>query len=114
MGHVTGDFLYLRGMSRQGVSKTGLFRWPCNSQPMKNYGSKKPAQLSEREKLRKFSELDDAFARALRELDAPGSRQGESPPEDFEQRLRTLMADFHQSEDSVRNMLSLMLNNEAG
>ncbi|KXS37080.1 MAG: hypothetical protein AWU55_2643 [Halomonadaceae bacterium T82-2] len=81
---------------------------------MKNYGSRKPAQLSEREKLRKFSELDDAFARALRDLETPESRQEEYVPQDFEQRLRTLMADFHQSEESVRNLLSLMLESDAG
>lgn len=30
--------------------------------------------MDEREKLRKFRELDDAFAQALRELEKPGSR----------------------------------------
>lgn len=30
-------------------------------------------QLDEREKLRKFRELDDAFAQALRQLEDPGS-----------------------------------------
>ncbi|MBZ5487945.1 hypothetical protein HW452_10460 [Halomonas aquamarina] len=34
---------------------------------------KAPKQLDEREKLRKFRELDDAFAQALRQLEDPGS-----------------------------------------
>lgn len=41
---------------------------------MKQQTQRKP--MDEREKLRKFRELDDAFAEALRELDNPDGRSG--------------------------------------
>ncbi|MCP1340942.1 MULTISPECIES: hypothetical protein [unclassified Halomonas] len=78
-------------------------------------------QMDEREKLRKFRELDDAFAQALRELDktsrkpepeeaAPAQDEPhESDPHGFENRLRALMADYQQSDTSVDTLLRTML-----
>ncbi|SDJ64938.1 hypothetical protein [Billgrantia gudaonensis] len=51
--------------------------------------------LDEREKLRQFRELDDAFARALREMEV----------DTFEQRLKALMAEYAQSSESVTRLL---------
>lgn len=73
--------------------------------------------MDEREKLRKFRELDDAFAQALRELDKtshkPEPEAEEVPtqedPQEFERRLRTLMADFQQTDTSVDTLLRTML-----
>ncbi|WP_092846612.1 hypothetical protein [Modicisalibacter xianhensis] len=74
-------------------------------------------QMDEREKLRKFRELDDAFAQALRELDKsspkPEPEAEEVPsqedPQEFERRLRALMADFQQTDTSVDTLLRTML-----
>ncbi|WP_026068610.1 hypothetical protein [Halomonas smyrnensis] len=91
---------------------------------MKQHRFQKP--MDEREKLRKFRELDDAFAEALRELDTSGPaldistgspvRSPDEPPELpmeapesrqqlFERRLRELMQDYAQDENSVSDLL---------
>ncbi|MBZ9556765.1 MULTISPECIES: hypothetical protein [Modicisalibacter] len=80
---------------------------------MKNYGPRRNSQLSEREKLRQFNELDDAFAKALRDLDASSEASSRNARRDFEKQLRDLMKDFQQSDDSVRDLLSIMLEYEA-
>lgn len=80
---------------------------------MKNYSSRRNPQLSEREKLRQFNELDDAFAKALQELDASSEASSRTARRDFEKQLRTLMKDFQQSDDSVRDLLNIMLEHEA-
>ncbi|WP_262489088.1 hypothetical protein [Halomonas sp. ANAO-440] len=82
--------------------------------------------MDEREKLRKFRELDDAFAEALRELEKPNSRLDipTGPPvrslaaqeaDDeqarqrlFEERLKTLMSEYAQPRDSVALLLRTM------
>ena len=70
--------------------------------------------MDEREKLRKFRELDDAFAQALREMDG-GSHAGTSQPKapaarpDFEIRLQGLMEEYVLSESCVHKMLSTLL-----
>lgn len=82
--------------------------------------------MDEREKLRKFRELDDAFAEALRELEKPNSRLDipTGPPvrslavqeaEDeqvrqrlFEDRLKTLMSEYAQPRESVALLLRTM------
>ena len=73
--------------------------------------------MDEREKLRKFRELDDAFAQALRELDKtshkpepePESSPAQDDPQEFEHRLRALMTDYQQSDTSVDTLLRTML-----
>ncbi|MEC9483937.1 MAG: hypothetical protein UMU75_11570 [Halomonas sp.] len=83
--------------------------------------------MDEREKLRKFRELDDAFAQALRELESTSkpadpepqaeasasNEDAHQPPlqdtHEFERRLRTLMHDFQQSDASVNTLLRTML-----
>ncbi|MCC5883394.1 MAG: hypothetical protein JJU25_12235 [Halomonas sp.] len=82
--------------------------------------------MDEREKLRKFRELDDAFAEALRELEKPNSKLDipTGPPvrsladleaEEqqqrqvvFEQRLKTLMNEYAQPKESVAILLRTM------
>ncbi|PMR73529.1 hypothetical protein C1H69_17085 [Billgrantia endophytica] len=82
--------------------------------------------MDEREKLRKFRELDDAFAEALRELEKPNSRfniptgppvrsleEREANDEQvrqhvFEQRLKALMNEHAQSKESVAMLLRTM------
>ncbi len=81
--------------------------------------------MGERDKLRQFRELDDAFAEALRELDSsPGAEppaELESmqpaaeaevalaePDEDFEQRLEALMAEYELSAERVRELLETL------
>ncbi|AMD00458.1 hypothetical protein [Halomonas chromatireducens] len=82
--------------------------------------------MDEREKLRKFRELDDAFAEALRELEKPNSRldiptgppvrslaDQEADDEQarqhlFEERLKTLMSEYAQPRDSVALLLRTM------
>ncbi|KAA0017900.1 hypothetical protein F0A16_12605 [Salinicola corii] len=69
--------------------------------------------MNEREKLRKFRELDDAFAQALRELDG-GSRRSEQASEDhkrsdFEDRLQGLMREYALSQRCVHEMLSTLV-----
>ncbi|GHA88754.1 hypothetical protein [Modicisalibacter luteus] len=74
-------------------------------------------QMDEREKLRKFRELDDAFAQALRELDKTSRKPEpeevqpplEDDPHEFEQRLRALMTDYQQTDTSVDTLLRTML-----
>lgn len=90
---------------------------------MKQQNPRKP--MDEREKLRKFRELDDAFANALRELDNADTRtdiptgppvrsleaqqQDEpSPQQSFEQRLKALMQEYAQSGESVRHLLQTL------
>lgn len=83
--------------------------------------------MGERDKLRQFRELDDAFAEALRELDSspaaeppaelesrqPAAAEEEEvalaePGEDFEQRLEALMADYELSAERVRELLQTL------
>ncbi|WP_299311564.1 hypothetical protein [uncultured Halomonas sp.] len=95
---------------------------------MKQQTHRKP--LDEREKLRKFRELDDAFAEALRELDDPDARSRipVGPPvaasretqesdavaqeKDFEKRLQALMREHQQSAVQVAELLKLMQRQE--
>nr|WP_110649802.1 hypothetical protein [Salinicola peritrichatus] len=70
--------------------------------------------MDEREKLRKFRELDDAFAQALRELEGLG-RKPHSPPtqpserSSFEERLNMLMEEYALSRSCVHEMLSTLV-----
>lgn len=83
---------------------------------MKRYNAK--PQMDEREKLRKFRELDDAFADALRALDKDTQKDegvnaeeqaGVSSDQQFEQRLMALINEYQQTPDSVSELLSTML-----
>ncbi|TLF52846.1 hypothetical protein FEI13_03855 [Halomonas urmiana] len=96
---------------------------------MKQQNSRQP--VDEREKLRKFRELDDAFAEALRGLDAAdskpegpngapvrseGQQQGAAAePQDvearqrlFEERLTALMSEYAQPADQVSRLLQTL------
>ena len=83
--------------------------------------------MDEREKLRKFRELDDAFSQALRELEKPNSRldiptgppvrslaeleaeeQQQRRQQDFETELTSLMNEFAQPRESVTTLLRTM------
>lgn len=92
---------------------------------------KAPKQLDEREKLRKFRELDDAFAQALRQLEDPNSRfdiptgppvrsLAEVEKEDanerlqarerlFETQLKELMNEYGQSSQALRQLIATLL-----
>lgn len=76
---------------------------------MKFSKSQRPRQMDEREKLRKFRELDDAFSQALRELDSSSRKDHKQQQQEFEQRLRALMHDFRQSDSSVDRLLRTLL-----
>lgn len=73
-----------------------------------------PRTMDEREKLRKFRELDDAFAQALRDLDG-GSRAKPAAPEPqpvapaFEERLHGLMKEYALSQGCVHEMLNTLM-----
>jgi len=90
---------------------------------MKKHTQHKP--MDEREKLRQFRELDDAFAQALRELEGPDATPDtflESPllaatpvkedePLDrdrFEVCLRALMQEYHQLDEQVVDLLEVL------
>lgn len=92
---------------------------------MKYQNSRPP--LDERDKLRKFRELDDAFAEALRELDQPDGHQDipTGPPvrtldeldeqeaqqqreTQFLQRLETLMQEYALPAENVCELLSTL------
>lgn len=90
---------------------------------MKQQNSRKP--MDEREKLRKFRELDDAFADALRELESPEQRRAipTGPPvrsleaqqqdapsrqQAFEERLEALMQEYAQPAESVSHLLQTL------
>jgi hypothetical protein len=82
--------------------------------------------MDEREKLRKFRELDDAFAEALRELEKPNSsldiptgppvrsleereaEEAQQRQQAFEQRLKSLMSEYAQPRESVADLLRTM------
>ncbi|KHJ51550.1 hypothetical protein LG409_08430 [Halomonas sp. NyZ770] len=88
-------------------------------------------QLDEREKLRKFRELDDAFAQALRQLEDPDSDfdiptgppvrslaeleaedqadQQKRRDELFGERLNVLMAEYDQSAGALRELIDTLL-----
>ncbi|GGC83775.1 hypothetical protein [Vreelandella lutescens] len=88
-------------------------------------------QLDEREKLRKFRELDDAFAQALRQLEDPNSDFDipTGPPvrsladleaddqvaaekvqaQRFAERLKALLNEYDQSERDVSELISTLL-----
>ncbi|MCK0714413.1 hypothetical protein ACFO0U_13690 [Chromohalobacter sarecensis] len=74
---------------------------------MKNNRQASSRQMDEREKLRKFRELDDAFATALQELDGGGASNAEAEPQEppFEERLQALMNEYSQSSRSVATLL---------
>ena len=76
---------------------------------MKFSKTQRPGQMDEREKLRKFRELDDAFSQALRELEGTSRRNHKRQQQEFEQRLRALMHDFRQSDTSVDCLLRTLL-----
>lgn len=63
--------------------------------------------MDEREKLRKFRELDDAFATALQELDGGGASNEDTAPQEppFEERLKALMQEYDQSSQSVATLM---------
>nr|WP_297458669.1 hypothetical protein [uncultured Halomonas sp.] len=65
--------------------------------------------MDEREKLRKFRELDDAFAQALRGMEGDSKRQQRDERKEFEQRLRALMSDYRQNDTSVDTLLRTLL-----
>ncbi|MCW4151943.1 hypothetical protein OM427_20710 [Halomonas sp. 18H] len=84
---------------------------------MKYQNTRQP--LDEREKLRKFRELDDAFAEALRDLEQPGEQPrspaaetSEATPVErevaFKQQLETLMREYALPAESVSDLLSTM------
>ncbi|MBB3142055.1 hypothetical protein [Halomonas organivorans] len=81
--------------------------------------------MDEREKLRKFRELDDAFAEALRELESPDHQldiptgppvrsleeqeaDEQSRQQVFEHRLKTLMTDYALPAESVSELLKTL------
>lgn len=82
--------------------------------------------MDEREKLRRFRELDDAFAEALRSLDNPNKAAEipTGPPvrsidsleeeeqrrkeEDFERRLLGLIQEYAQTPESVRELVATL------
>lgn len=96
---------------------------------MKYQKAHKP--LDERDKLRKFRELDDAFADALRQLEDPDNKLGipTGPPvrslqaleaeqsqldaeqrdHQFKQRLDALLAEHELSAENVRQLLQTLL-----
>lgn len=76
---------------------------------MKASNPKHSRQMDEREKLRKFRELDDAFAKALQEMEAPSDVPARDPQQSFEQRLRLLMGDYRQSDADVDELLRTLL-----
>ncbi|APE29522.1 hypothetical protein BOX17_00230 [Halomonas aestuarii] len=97
---------------------------------MKHQNSRQP--VDEREKLRQFRELDDAFAEALRELEssdsepatpdgapmtsherqapeaAPGPQEETSRQQLFEERLKALMSEYAQPADHVSRLLQTL------
>ncbi|WP_240612329.1 hypothetical protein [Salinicola lusitanus] len=72
-----------------------------------------PRTMNEREKIRKFRELDDAFAEALRELDGGPSRSEQvsvdQKDSDFKDRLQHLMQEYALSQRCVHKMLSTLM-----
>ena len=89
--------------------------------------------MDEREKMRKFRELDDAFAEALRELESPDcpwdiptgppvrslAEQEEQEQQEqrdeatarqhlFEARLKALMSDYHLPAEQVNDLLATL------
>ena len=92
---------------------------------------KAPKQLDERDKLRKFRELDDAFAQALRQLEDPNSgfdiptgppvrslaalekddadEQLQVRDRLFEQQLKALMSEYGQSDQALNELISTLL-----
>ncbi|MBD3897791.1 hypothetical protein IEI94_18195 [Halomonas sp. ML-15] len=85
---------------------------------------KRPKQMDERDKLRKFRELDDAFADALAALDkgevprdmprvmsAEARREAQQRDEQelFERRVSALMEEYQQSSESVSLLMRTML-----
>ncbi|WP_051234054.1 hypothetical protein [Halomonas halocynthiae] len=73
--------------------------------------------MDEREKLRKFRELDDAFADALLALEKETSQSANEKQasddalreSDFEQRLADLMQDYQQPAADVSELLTTMI-----
>ncbi|WP_232822257.1 hypothetical protein [Salinicola sp. CR57] len=72
-----------------------------------------PRTMNEREKIRKFRELDDAFAEALRELDSGPMRSEQVSVDqidsDFNDRLQHLMQEYALSQRCVHKMLSTLM-----
>ncbi|MCZ0926568.1 hypothetical protein L0636_01560 [Halomonas janggokensis] len=87
--------------------------------------------MDERDKLRKFRELDDAFAQALRQLEDPGSATDipTGPPvrslealeeedaekqallreEAFQQQFEALLAEYHMASHELRELIEALL-----
>lgn len=82
---------------------------------MKHHYMKKP--MDEREKLRKFRELDDAFADALLALEKESHQAAkdkdvsaeELRQSDFKQRLTDLMKDYQQPAADVSELLNTLV-----
>lgn len=110
----------IRGLpSRKGVNETS----------MKYQKVHKP--LDERDKLRKFRELDDAFAQALRQLEDPNSatdiptgppvrslealeeeeaeKSAERRDEQFEQQFEALLTEYHIAPHDLRQLIETLL-----
>ncbi|GAB2798307.1 hypothetical protein GCM10027040_26210 [Halomonas shantousis] len=71
--------------------------------------------MDEREKLRKFRELDDAFAQALRDMEhsnRPSQQTEEQPPVSFEKRLHDLMEEYRLSQENVTALLRTLIDLE--
>lgn len=81
--------------------------------------------MGERDKLRQFRELDDAFAAALRELESTSAADSSADPgpepstlaahpaaaesgEPFEQRLEALMSEYELSAERVTELLQTL------
>lgn len=87
--------------------------------------------MDERDKLRKFRELDDAFAQALRQLEDPGSTMDipTGPPvrslealekedaeknahlreEQFQQRFEALLTEYHIAPHDLRLLIETLI-----
>jgi len=110
----------IRGLpSRKGVDETS----------MKYQKVHKPTD--ERDKLRKFRELDDAFAQALRQLDDPNSamdiptgppvrslealeeeeaeQNAERRDEQFERQFEALLTEYHIAPHDLRQLIETLL-----
>lgn len=88
-------------------------------------------QLDERDKLRKFRELDDAFAQALQQLEDPNSNldiptgppvrslaaleeeelaaRSQEQDQLFHQRLKMLINEYHLSEHDIDGLIQTLL-----
>ncbi|MHB0775261.1 hypothetical protein [Halomonas sp. WWR20] len=69
--------------------------------------------MDEREKLRKFRELDDAFAQALRDMEQTTSHQKPEAEQQrqvsFEERLNDLMTEYRLPNENVTTLLRTLI-----